>query len=46
MTRTLSFEAADTVLASLDARPAGEWIAQAAATRSARRTDQPVNPRL
>ncbi len=44
MTRTLSFEAADAVLTSLDARPAGEWIAQAAATRPARRADQPVSP--
>ena len=44
MTRTLSFEAADAVLASLDARPAGEWIAQAAATRPTRHTDQPVSP--
>jgi HAD superfamily hydrolase (TIGR01509 family) len=43
MTRTLSFEAADAVLASLDARPAGEWIAQAAAARSARRADRPVS---
>jgi HAD superfamily hydrolase (TIGR01509 family) len=43
MTRTLSFQAADTVLASLDARPASEWIAQAAAARNARRTDRPVS---
>jgi HAD superfamily hydrolase (TIGR01509 family) len=42
MTRTLSFEAADTVLASLDARPAGEWIAQAAAARDARNANQQV----
>jgi HAD superfamily hydrolase (TIGR01509 family) len=33
MTRTLSFHAADAILASLDARPAGEWIAEAAAAR-------------
>lgn len=44
MTRTLSFEAADAVLTSLDARPAGEWIAQAAAMRTARRADPPVSP--
>ncbi len=44
MTRTLSFEAADAILTSLDARPAGEWIAQAAATRPAPGTDQPVSP--
>lgn len=31
MTRTLSFDAADSVLPSLDARPAAEWIAEAAA---------------
>ena len=42
MTRTLSFEAADAVLPSLDARPAGEWIAQAAAARDARNADQRV----
>ena len=34
MTRTLSFDAADTVLPSLDARPAAEWIAEAAADRT------------
>jgi HAD superfamily hydrolase (TIGR01509 family) len=34
MTRTLSFEAADTVLPSLDAQPAAEWIAEAAAHRT------------
>jgi HAD superfamily hydrolase (TIGR01509 family) len=39
MTRTLSFEAADAVLDSLDAQPAGDWIAQAAATRASRRDD-------
>jgi hypothetical protein len=44
MTRTLSFEAADTVLTALDARPASEWIAQAAATQAARSADQPVIP--
>ena len=49
MTRTLSFEAADAVLTSLDACPASEWIAQAAATqsaaeRAAQRADQPINP--
>jgi len=44
MTRTLSFEAADAVLASLDARPAGEWIAQATAVRDARQADRPVSP--
>jgi HAD superfamily hydrolase (TIGR01509 family) len=44
MTRTLSFEAADAVLASLDARPADEWIAQAAAARDARHVDQPLSP--
>ncbi len=43
MTRTLSFEAADAVLASLDARPAHEWIAQATATRSARRANLPIS---
>jgi HAD superfamily hydrolase (TIGR01509 family) len=42
MTRTLSFEAADSVMASLDARPAGEWIAQAAAARDARNANQQV----
>ncbi len=42
MTRTLSFEAADVVLESLDACPAGEWIAQAAAARDARNTDRRV----
>ena len=36
MTRTLSFDAADIVLPSLDARPAAEWIAEAAATQAAR----------
>jgi HAD superfamily hydrolase (TIGR01509 family) len=36
MTRTLSFHAADAILASLDARPAGEWIAEAAAARTPR----------
>jgi HAD superfamily hydrolase (TIGR01509 family) len=36
MTRTLSFHAADAILASLDARPAGEWIAEAAAARAPR----------
>jgi HAD superfamily hydrolase (TIGR01509 family) len=36
MTRTLSFDAADTVLPSLDARPAAEWIAEAAAVRAPR----------
>jgi HAD superfamily hydrolase (TIGR01509 family) len=46
MTRTLSFEAADAILTALDARPAGEWIAQAAATRAARRADQPLSPCL
>ena len=44
MTRNLSFDAADTVLTSLDARPAGEWIAQAAAARTARRKQAPINP--
>ena len=44
MTRTLSFEAADVILRSLDARPAGEWIAQAVATRPARRDEQPISP--
>jgi len=44
MTRTLSFEAADAVLTSLDARPASEWIAQAAAMRTTHRPDQPVSP--
>jgi HAD superfamily hydrolase (TIGR01509 family) len=44
MTRTLSFDAADTVLESLDARPAGEWIAEAEAARSARRADPSVIP--
>jgi len=43
MTRTLSFEAADTVLTALDARPASEWIAQAAAKQAERRADQPVS---
>jgi HAD superfamily hydrolase (TIGR01509 family) len=42
MTRSLSFEAADAVLPSLDARPASEWIAQAAAARDARNADQRV----
>ncbi|MBW2540574.1 MAG: HAD family hydrolase [Deltaproteobacteria bacterium] len=37
MTRTLCFEGADSVMASLDERPAGEWIAQAAAARDADR---------
>jgi len=41
MTRTLCFEAADAVLASLDACPAGEWIARAAAARHA---NPPVSP--
>jgi HAD superfamily hydrolase (TIGR01509 family) len=36
MTRTLSFHAADAILASLDARPAGEWIAEVAAARAPR----------
>ena len=44
MTQTLSFDAADTILTSLDARPAGEWIAQAEAARRTRRADQPVSP--
>jgi len=44
MTRTLSFEAADTVLTSLDARPVSEWIAQAAAAQPARRSGEPVSP--
>jgi HAD superfamily hydrolase (TIGR01509 family) len=44
MTRTLSFDAADAILTSLDARPAGEWIAQAEAARPTRRADQPVSP--
>jgi len=43
MTRTLSFDAADAVLESLDARPAGEWIAQAAASRAAQRAAEPVS---
>ena len=42
MTRTLSFEAADTILTALDARPAGEWIAQAAASRDA--AGSPISP--
>jgi HAD superfamily hydrolase (TIGR01509 family) len=42
MTRSLSFEAADAVLTSLDARPAGEWIAQAAAARESRDADQRI----
>ena len=42
MTRSLSFEAADAVLKSLDARPAGEWIAQAAAARESHNADQRV----
>ncbi len=43
MTRTLSFHAADAILASLDTRPAGEWIAEAAAARRERHADQPVS---
>jgi HAD superfamily hydrolase (TIGR01509 family) len=39
MTRTLSFEAADTVLTALDASPASEWIAQATAKQAAHRAD-------
>ncbi len=44
MTRTLSFEAADTILTSLDARPVSEWIAQAAATQPTHRGGEPVSP--
>jgi len=40
MTRTLSFDAADALLTSLDERPAGEWIAQA----EARQPVQPADP--
>ncbi len=36
MTRTLSFDAADAVLPSLDARPATDWIAEAATAQAAR----------
>jgi len=43
MTRTLCFESADAVLPSLDARPASEWIAQAAAARGARQADPPLS---
>jgi beta-phosphoglucomutase-like phosphatase (HAD superfamily) len=35
MTRTLSFEAADAVLPSLESRPPSVWIAEAAAARAA-----------
>ena len=35
MTRTLSFDAADAVLPSLDARPAADWIAEAATAQAA-----------
>jgi len=45
MTRTLCFEAADAVLPSLDARPAGEWIARAVQSRAARREADAITSR-